>query len=153
MNWRAALVSVLCGTVWHALVMLLLTEGTAEIPSLLLIAGGLAGLVAGGYAVWSLRRNGGRERVLHVVVNYYIGVWAYAVFGAVLQTLVGDGLSEGWGRAFARSCSFVCYATLIATVAGVLLIPLCWLTRFIVWDLSGSEALTVNARSQDRRGR
>lgn len=153
MSWRAALLSVLCGVVWHVLVMLLLTRGKAEILSPLLLAGGLAGLVAGGYTVWSLRRNGGRERVLHVVANYYIGVWAYAVFGAVLHTLVGGGLSAGWGRAFAGACSFFYYATLIATVAGVLLIPLCWLTRLIVWDLSGSEALAVNARSQDPRGR
>ena len=153
MNWRAAMLSVLCGIAWHVLVMLLLTEGEAVLLSPLLPAGGLAGLVAGGYTVWSRRRNGGRERVLHVVANYYIGVWAYAVFGAVLHTLVGDGLSEGWSRAFAGACIFVYYATMIATVAGVLLIPLCWLTRLIVWDLSGSEAPVANAQGQDPRGR
>lgn len=141
MTPRVATLSALFGVAWHAIVvMLIMRRGLREALSPSLIAGALAGLCAGFLTIRSRERRLGQESVLDAVVAYYLAVLAYAVSFVWIGLLTGvdpSGKTMGVLDAFAVTWVAVWYSILYATLMGIVLIPLSFLTRHLLWRFSG----------------
>ena len=131
----AMLVSVGFGFAWHTVAILLLGGGLSGLAHRYLIAGGCAGIVAGAHTLWSRNRNDGRESVPHGIVTYYVGIFTYWIAIVVVERIhlfiqmgrwsnfnLRDNLNLIW--------IFLAFGTL---PWGILLIPLNFATRAIVW--------------------
>jgi hypothetical protein len=130
--------SILLGLVWNTMVVRLMGGHLADVfrPSWLL-AGAIAGAVAGWFTVWSRKRQGGAESFLYGVATYHLGMltyWAsFVVFERVWMCLqhgawtdfdLRDHLVLIW--------LFFFYGTICF---GILLIPLSFLSRYFVWRI------------------
>jgi len=128
------------GVVWHTIVVLLMGQSLGDAASAAMIAGAIAGLCAGFLTVRSRQHRHGRESVLDGVVTYYLAVVAYAVSLVVIGLLAdlgSTGKTLGVVDALAASWALSWYAIIFATLLGIVLIPLCFLTRHLLWRLSG----------------
>jgi hypothetical protein len=124
------------GIVWHSVVVLLMGEPLANAVSVRMLAGAAAGLCAGCLTVWSRTRHHGRESIVDGLVTYYAAVVTYAfaliVIGAVGDCCAGDkalGLLDCLAATFAMASDAVWFASIM----GVVLIPLCFATRYLLW--------------------
>lgn len=145
MTTRVVVLSAVFGVVWHTIVVLLLGRNLQAAFSAAMIAGAITGVFAGFLAVRSRERRHGRESFLDAVVAYYLAVVVYTVLLAWigLLTRVGSaGKEVGVLQAFGASLLMPCYAVVFATLpSGIVLIPLSFLTRFLLWRLSGRARL------------
>jgi carbon starvation protein CstA len=141
MTARVVTLSALFGVVWHTIVVLLLGRDIKAAVSAAMIAGAIAGVCAGFLTVRSRERHHGRESVLDAVLAYYLAVVVYAVSLVWIGWLTGAGSQGeeiGVLSAFGLSWVMPWYAVIFATLpAGIVLLPLSFLTRFLLWRLSG----------------
>lgn len=141
MTARVVTLSALFGVVWHTIVVLLLGRSLQAAFSAAMIAGAMTGVFAGFLTVRSRERRHGRESFLDAVVAYYLAVVVYAVSLVWIGVLTGvgrQGKDVGVLSAFGLSLGMAWYAVIFATLpSGIVLIPLSFLTRFLLWRLSG----------------
>ena len=141
MSGTACAVAAVLGTLWSVLVVRLMGGSFRESLSPdWLLAGILAGLVAGRFTTWTRTKRAGRERALHVVATYYLAMltfWLVFVASARVGLMFRHG---GW-----TSFDVGDHLRLLATFAtlgtfpyGLVLIPLTWASRVVVWRAEGS---------------
>jgi len=145
MTTRVVVLSAVFGVVWHTIVVLLFGRNLQAAFSAAMIAGAITGVFAGFLTVRSRERRHGRENFLDAVVTYYLAVVVYAVSLVWIGALTGvgpEGKEVGVLSAFGMSLLMPCYAVVFATLpSGIVLIPLSFLTRFLLWRLSGRARL------------
>jgi hypothetical protein len=132
------ILSVLLGLLWTTIVVPLAGGEPRDVlrPSWFL-SGMLAGAAAGAYTIWSRRRRDGRERVADVFATYYVGMFVFWA-GFVVIERIALSLSHGGWTDFNLRDHFVMLWWFViqgTIVYGIALIPLCWLTRRMVWGV------------------
>jgi len=134
MIWTS-LLSVAFGIVWHTILVVLFGGRVSDALSWMILAGGLAGLIAGWSTVRSRQRSQARERVLDALLTYYLAFLVYWLSGLVIKGIVGSvgGSASGPPTDVLLFLRGLLYATFFATILGVVLVPLCVLTRYAVW--------------------
>jgi hypothetical protein len=134
MTYRDYLAWLLCGFAWHAIVTILGRGDLGEFgPGV--VAGVLAGFVAGALTVWSRRRRSGREHWGDLCATNLAAVLVYSAALACTEMAV-----DGWMREARRStfdlnllAGYLLYGLLYATIWSVVLVPLSYYTRRVVW--------------------
>lgn len=141
MTPHVAILSMLFGVAWHTIVVLLMGQPLGDAGSLGILAGAVAGLCAGSLTVRSRERHHGRESIFDGILTYYVAVIVYVltsvVIGVVVDAYARGSSSVGPLGFLAASWVLTWYAVLFASLAGVLLVPLCFLTRRFLWRFSG----------------
>lgn len=137
---RVALLSAACGIAWHTLITLLLGRSLLDALSWRLLPGIAAGLAAGMFTIWSRTRRGGRESVWDVIATYYLAVAVYIVAGVPLVIFERD---LHLGQLLGAVVGALYYAAIVATLLGVVLIPLCFATRHLLWRLRGTGVVQI----------
>lgn len=130
--------SLLLGLAWNTLVVLLVGGRVRELlqPGGL-VAGAIAGVVAGSFTVWSRRRIHGGESVQAGIAGYYLAMLAYWATFVVVERVLLCARHGGWTDFDLRDhlmlgVTFLVYGT---AVYGIVLIPLSFLTRHWVWSV------------------
>jgi hypothetical protein len=132
MTTSVALLSMAFGLLWHTIVALLMGGLAGPVLSWFMLAGLPAGLAAGAFTIWSRKRLQGRESIVMGLATYYLAIAVYSLAsGAVgivayLRTSELDTIATVLGGR-------LMYAVIYGTVLGVVLIPLCFLTRHLLW--------------------
>lgn len=137
--FRTVLLSMTFGVQWHCIVLALMGQLEWVVVCIGLPIALLTGALAGLFTVWSRRRREGTESILAVVATYYLAV-VYAIgttiTGAILYAYEGrSGLTHSltWSKIGDELTLFAAYGTMSA----VLLLPLCYITRLLVWRAHG----------------
>ena len=130
--------SILLGLVWNTIVVCLMGGHVVDAfrPSSLL-AGAIAGAVAGLFTVWSRKRQGGAESFLYGVATYYLGMLTYWAGFVIIERTWMCLEHGGWTDFDLRDHLGLIWLFLFwGTVwFGVLLIPLSFLSRHFVWNI------------------
>jgi len=135
---NVVLASVALGLVWNvAAVSLMGGQAADAFAPGWLIAGALAGVAVGVFTVWSRRRRDGSERLVDGIAAYYLGMFVYWAGFVVVQRAILCVQHGGWTDFDLRDhlsliLIFVTYGTVWF---GVVLIPLCFLSRYVVWKI------------------
>ena len=131
-------VSIALGVIWNVIAVCIMGGrfGDAFTPALLL-AGALAGIAAGIFTIWSRERRDGRESFLAGIATYYLGMFAYWIGFVVFERIAMCLRHGGWtdfdlADHLKMIVIFLVYGTILV---GVLLIPLTFLTRYVLWTL------------------
>lgn len=128
--------SALAGVVWHVIAMTIM-GWSATYGMLLpwLLAGILAGHVAGRFTIWSRIRTDGAETLRYIFATYYLGMVVYWAGFVIIQRIVMCASNGGWTdfNLYDHLILIVWMAVLGTVVWGILLIPLTALTRHIIW--------------------
>jgi uncharacterized membrane protein YfcA len=111
------------------MVIVVLGGAVSDAMSSTLLAGALAGWSAGRFTVRVRQLHGGKDRLQDVLWTYYLGFSVYWAAGLLIGFFSGHLSLEG---AVLIVPAFM-LAALAATILGVLLIPLCYATRLLVW--------------------
>ena len=131
----ALVLSTALGLGWSALAVRLMGGRWVDALGLSwLIAGVVSGLVAGRFTLWSRARRDGREHVLDVFATFYLAVlvyWAMYVVGERVILLVQHGRWMSFETDDARMLMAMVW--LGTTLYGVVLLPLTWASRILVW--------------------
>ena len=99
-----------------------------------LIAGAVAGLVAGRFTVWSRSRRDGREHVLDVFATYYLAIIVYSATYSVGERILLLARLGRWMPFEYDDVRMIVSMVWLGTILyGILLIPLSWLSRGLVW--------------------
>ena len=132
------IISVLLGLVWNTIAVTLLGGRVMDAfkPSWLL-AGAIAGAVAGWFTIWSRNRREGEERLLDGFATFYLGIVIYWISFVVIERAVMCVKHGGWTDFDLRDHLtmigiFLLYGTLWY---GIVLIPLCFLSRWLIWKV------------------
>ena len=134
--FRTIFLSMVLGVAWHCIVLGIMGQLTWFAVCLGLPIALLTGAVAGVFTVWSRRRRRGKESVLAVVATYYLALLVYAIGMTLTESIryayhgeSGPTYSFTWSKVGDEITLFAAYGTMFA----VLLLPLCYLTRLLVW--------------------
>lgn len=126
------------GLLWSVLVTRLMGGSARESLAIeWLVAGVVAGLVASAFTLWSRTRTAGRERLRDVLATYYLAMVAYwatyvITCRAIMVARAGEWTDFGLSDHLRLIVSFVALGTL---PYGLLLVPLTWASRALVWRL------------------
>ena len=130
--------SILLGLVWNLIAVCLLGGRMTDAfkPSWLL-AGAIAGAVAGWFTVWSRQRREGEERILDGFATYYLGIGAYWISFVVIERVVLCVQHGGWTDFNLHNhLSLIGVFLVYGSVwYGIILIPLCFLSRWLIWKV------------------
>jgi hypothetical protein len=138
------LASVVLGIVWNAVAVSLMGGRVADaFAPAWLLAGALAGVAVGVFTVWSRRRRDGRESVVGGIAAYYLGMFVYWAAFVVIQRAIMCVQHGGWTDFdlpdhLGLMLIFLMYGTVWF---GVVLIPLCFLSRYLVWTIYTRSAV------------
>ena len=132
------LASIVIGIAWNAVVVFLMggMAGDAFAPGWL-VSGALAGVAVGVFTVWSRTRRDGRESVIDGIAAYYLGMFVYWACFVVVERAILCVQHGGWTDFdlpdhVGLILIFLTYGTVWW---GVVLIPLCFLSRLLVWKI------------------
>lgn len=149
--WRTVLLSMLFGVAWHFVVVALVGPLEWFTMGIGLPVAALTGGLAGLFTVWSRRRRPGSESTFSVVATYYFALLVYAIGMALTKSILyayegrsGPTYTLTWSRIGDEVAVFVAYGTMFA----VLLLPLCYVTRLLVWR---AHRRIRSHQPQDRR--
>ena len=128
------LLSALFGFGWHVMALNLWSRNfSGSFEPIWLIAGISTGITMGFFTVWTSRRNGGKERILHGFISYCLAIvlyWLYIQIVYFARELIWFGeLLNGIRVSYELGLSFLYYGTMFAPS----LIPLCFVCRLVVW--------------------
>lgn len=148
---RAAVcVSIILGLLWNVIAVSLIGGRLRDALEVGWVAGGaLAGLVAGCFTVWSRKRTDGHETFAYGFATYYLGIvtyWASFVLIERVRLCLQHG---GWTGFDLRDHLILIYWYLMLGTLpyGLILIPLNFLSRYVVWRVyrrhAASKAKTV----------
>ena len=121
------------GMLWHTVVFVLMGLPLSEAISSFagMLAGAFAGLCAGYLTCLSRTRRQGRESKLDAVLTYYAATVIYSLVSMLIRSITGV-----YVRDLPSSLLGGLWITVtVATVLGVILIPLCFATRYVFWDM------------------
>lgn len=130
--------SILLGFIWNMIAVLLM--GGRAVDSFrwsLLVAGASAGLAAGLFTVWSRRRLQGEEGFFYGLANYYLAIFIYWLSQVVVERAWLCWKAGRWTNYELHDHINLLWVFLIHGTLwfGVILIPLTFLTRHLVWRL------------------
>ncbi|MBK7141459.1 MAG: hypothetical protein IPH75_05195 [bacterium] len=129
-------VAAIMGVVWSGIVLAIMGARGVEWYSLSwYLAGGIAGMTAGKFTVWSRIRTDGEERFWPGLATFYVGMVTFWGSWVIVERSAICIRHGGWSDSNLQDhlgliIWFVVYGTL---VWGVLLIPLTFATRWVVW--------------------
>lgn len=132
------LASVVLGVIWSAIVLAIMgARGSEWSASTWYLAGAIAGLAAAKFTVWSKIRSDGTERFLDGLATFYVGMFAFWGSYVVIERIAICIQFRGWSDFNLHDhllliVWIVVYGTFIW---GILLIPLTFLTRWLVWRI------------------
>jgi hypothetical protein len=128
---------MILGYLWNAVAMYLMGGGMNEIMrSSFTGAGVIAGIAGAGFTVWSRRKTLGFECLRYVLANYYVGILAYWVSFIVIERVWLCINTGGWTDFDLYDNVILIFWLLFGSVwYGIFLIPLCYGSRFLVWEL------------------
>ena len=136
-------ISIALGIVWNVVVVCLMGGRLLDAfaPGWLL-AGALAGVAAGMFTIWSRRRRDGRESFLYGIANYYLGIFVYWVSFVVIERAIMCVQHGGWTDFDLHDhLNLIMVFLLYGTVwFGVILIPFCFLSRYVLWTVYTRKA-------------
>ncbi len=138
----ALVLSIICGFIWHCLIVNF-PKRRFELEQILtrwFFAGGIAGLGAGIYTIWSRRRNLKSESIFHGFMNYYVGILCYW-YGIIFVGVCIDLFSfrDVSKINFEEYLTMVFFLMYFGTVFySPFLIPLTFVTRWVVWSVHGT---------------
>jgi hypothetical protein len=119
------------------------------------LAGAIAGLCAGYLTFWSRHGRQGRESILNGVLTYYAAALTYAlvlgVIGVVVELCAGGTTLRGI-ELLIMPIGLCWYAFWVATFLGVALIPLCFATRWLFWQICGGKTQLPPNTEESARG-
>jgi hypothetical protein len=100
-----------------------------------IVSGAIAGIGASKFAIWSRVRLEGRENIFYGIANYYIGIIVFWLCFIIIERVKMCIQSGGWtdfdlADQFGLILVFIYYGTLWY---GLVLIPLCFVSRHIIW--------------------
>ena len=130
------LFSVWLGLLWNIIAVCLLGgRVTGAFRPSWLLAGALAGIVAGVFTIWSRKRREGEESLFLVLATYYLGIVTYWATFVVVERITMCIRHGGWTDFDLRDhlvlvWTFLFYGTLWF---GIILIPLTFLSRYMLW--------------------
>jgi hypothetical protein len=140
MNMGAViLVSLVLGFLWNAVAVYLM-DGQANdvIMSGFTIAGGVAGVVAGLFTVWSRKRTFGEERLALVLANYAVGIFAYWASFVIFERIRLCWKAGGWTDFdLADQLTMIAWLFIGGVIYSFILVPLCYVSRHVVWAIYG----------------
>ncbi|MGZ9271593.1 MAG: hypothetical protein ACXW6T_20910 [Candidatus Binatia bacterium] len=128
--------SIVLGLLWNFAAVALMGGRLADaFAPACLLAGCCAGVAAGLFTIWSRQRRNGEESFLYGVANYFVGIFVYWLSFLVIQHTILCIQHGGWTDFDLRDhlmliVIFLGYGTLLY---GIILIPLNFLSRFILW--------------------
>jgi len=130
-------VSIALGIIWNVIVVCLMGGTVADAFTLpWLPAGALAGVAGGVFTVWSRRRRDGDESVLYGIATYYLGILVYWGSFVVIERAIMCVEHGGWtGFDLHDHLRLILTFVAYGSVCGVLLIPLCFLSRYALWEI------------------
>jgi hypothetical protein len=132
----AMLFSVGLGVGWGFVAMCLMGQPGGVFTITCLIASIVAGVAGGWFTIWSRGRRGGRESFLGGIANFYFDIAVFST-GLVAIERVQHCIQWGGWTDFDLHDHLMLIAMfgLYGTVPwGILLIPLCFLSRHLVWN-------------------
>jgi hypothetical protein len=101
-----------------------------------LIAGAVAGLVAGRFTVWSRSRRDGREHVLDVFATFYLAIVVYSTTYSVGERVLMLARLGRWMPFESDDGRMILAMVWMGTILyGIVLIPLTWASRSLVWKV------------------
>ncbi len=130
--------SILFGLAWNTIVLLLMgARGRELVSPSWLVAGVIAGVVAGMFTVASRRQTHGDESFKAGVAGYYLAMLVYWAAFVVIERVLMCVRHGGWTDFDLRDhlmlgANFLLYGTV---VYGIGLIPLSFLARNCVWSV------------------
>lgn len=124
--------SIALGMIWHTLALGVSGQSATKDWSWGLLAGAAAGVAAGQFTLWSRKRLHGRESFAHVAATYYLAILVYWFSGGMIETLLGIGRGD-WEPFFVAYISVLPWVLGYCTLLGVVLLPLCWVSRDLLW--------------------
>ncbi|MBW8782886.1 MAG: hypothetical protein JF599_13505 [Verrucomicrobia bacterium] len=132
---RALTVAALTGLVWSFLAVRLMGGRFEDLHIPFLIAGITAGIAAGVHTIRTRKKKGGDEGILAGIACYYLAIVIYWAVWLVAERVsmcielrkwtdfdLHDHLNLIWVYLFYGTIPY-----------GLLLIPLCFLNRWVVW--------------------
>jgi hypothetical protein len=131
-------ISIILGIIWNVVAVKLMGGRLPDAFSPgLLLAGAFAGVAAGRFTIWSRQRRGGKESVPYGIANYYVGIFVYWAAFVVIERVIICIEHGGWTDFDLRDhikliLIFLFYGTVWF---GVILIPFCFLSRFLLWKI------------------
>lgn len=137
----ALVVASVLGLFWNLLVVRLMGGVTREaLAPAWLLAGIVAGLVAGVFTLHTRERRGGDERALDVAATYYLAMLTYWSAFVVVARVLMVWRAGGWtdfdlGDHLRMIVTFASLGTL---PYGLVLVPLTWASRALVWRVGRS---------------
>jgi hypothetical protein len=137
------LVSIAFGVLWNVIAVRLMGGRFLEALSAgLMLAGAIAGVAAGLFTIWSRRRRDGEESLFYGIAGYYLGIVVYWISFVVIERVIMCVEHGGWTDFdlhdhLALIVIFLVYGTVWF---GVILIPLSFLTRFVLWKIYSRSA-------------
>ena len=137
-------VSIALGIVWNVIAVRLMGGRMVDaLAPAWLLAGALAGAAGGAFTVWSRQRRDGRESLLYGIATYYLGIVVYWASYVVIQRIILCVQHGGWTDFDLRDhlsliVTFLMYGTVWF---GLILIPLCFLSRHVIWKIYTRNAV------------
>lgn len=131
-------VSAALGIVWNVVAVCLMGGSVLDaLSASWLLAGAFAGVAAGVFTIWSRRRRKGRESVPYGIATYYLGMLVYWASFVVIARAIMCVEAGGWTDFdlhdhLALIGPFLIYGTVWF---GVILIPLCFVSRLVLWKV------------------
>ena len=131
-------VSITLGIAWNVVAVYLMGGRLVDaFSSGWLLAGALAGIAAGLFTIWSRRRRKGTESFLYGIATYYLGIFVYWASFVIIQRLIMCAQHGGWTDFDLQDhLKFILIFMFYGTVRfGVILIPLSFLSRYVLWRI------------------
>jgi hypothetical protein len=138
MNLATAFLSVALGLCWSALAMALMGAGPREmLQPVWLLSGAVAGVAVGWFTVWSRSRRDGSESLLSGIATFYLGTLVYWACFVAIERARLCWRAGGWTDFdLDDHLRLLALFLLHGTVTyGIVLLPLCFLSRHVVWSL------------------
>ncbi len=131
------LVSVVLGIGWNLIAVWLMGGRFKEaFAPAWMLAGAIAGVVAGIYTIGSRRRRDGQESLFHGIANYYLGIFVYWLSFVVIERVILCYERGGWTNFDLHDHLSLILVFLYGTFwYGIFLIPLNFLTRQLLWKV------------------
>jgi len=131
-------VSILLGLVWNLIAVCLMGGRVIDaFTSAYAPAGVVAGIVTGLFTVWSRKKTDGRESFGYGIGTYYLGIVAYWISFVLMARVWMCVRHGGWTDFNLRDhLSLIWLFLYLGTVwYGIILIPLCFLSRHVLWKI------------------
>lgn len=116
---------IFIGLIWHTIAMKLSNSFEYLFNPIFIIGGIASAHFTSEFTIWSRKRANGKEKLIYLLPTYYLGITVYWFFSLFL-----------YSPFTIDTYKLLCVYFYISTIMyGIILIPLCYLTRKLVWQI------------------